>query len=126
MKKIISPILCLALLSGCAAKGMAQNDKENNTDSNINSTSALETTIVTSTTEPTAQAVVGIDSLSTNKVVWGFGNIENHTQPQEPKGLQNTFGKYDAKWLLDDEKKIALTFDEGYENGFTPDIFGYS
>ena len=122
MKKLIIPIICLCLLSGCAAKGMAENSTKNNTDSNTSSTSALETTIVTSTTEPTAQAVAGLDSLSTNKVIWGFGNIENHAQPQEPKGLQNTFGKYDAKWLLDDEKKIALTFDEGYENGFTPAI----
>lgn len=28
----------------------------------------------------------------------------------------------DAHWLLNDEKKICLTFDEGYENGYTPQI----
>lgn len=28
----------------------------------------------------------------------------------------------DAQWLLNDEKKICLTFDEGYENGYTPQI----
>ena len=117
MKKLIIPILCLALLTGCAAK----NTNKNNTNSN-NSTTALETTIPTSTTAPTAEAVAGLDSLSTKKVVWGFGKIENHAQPSEPLGLQETFKNYKAKWLLDDEKKIALTFDEGYENGFTPAI----
>ncbi|MBR1763083.1 MAG: polysaccharide deacetylase family protein [Eubacterium sp.] len=122
MKKLIIPLLCLALLSGCAARGMAQNTQENNTNSNNSSTTALSTTIPESTTSPTAEAVAGLDSLSTSKVVWGFGKIENHAQPQEPKGLQNTFGKYGASWLLGDEKKIALTFDEGYENGFTPAI----
>ena len=117
MKKLIIPILCLALLTGCAAK----NADKNNTISN-NSTTALETTIPKSTTAPTAEAVAGIDSLSTKKVVWGFGKIENHAQPSEPVGLQESFKKYGAKWLLDDEKKLALTFDEGYENGFTPAI----
>ena len=118
MKKILIPIICLCLLSGCAAKGL---DK-NNTNSNIASTTALETTIPDNTTTPTAEAVDGSNSLSTNKVIWGFGNIENHSQPQEPKGLQNTFGKYDAKWLASNEKTVTLTFDEGYENGFTAQI----
>lgn len=116
MKKLIIPILCLALLTGCAAKSMNKNTVSNN------QTTALETTIPESTTAPTAEAVAGIDSLSTKKVVWGFGKIENHAQPSEPVGLQESFKKYSAKWLLDDEKKLALTFDEGYENGFTPAI----
>ena len=122
MKKMIISVLCICLLSGCAARGMAQNETKNNTNSNNLSTSALETTIPESTTEPVAEAVAGLDSLSAGKVIWGFGKIENHSRPQEPEGLQKTFGKYSAKWLLDDEKKIVLTFDEGYENGFTPAI----
>lgn len=120
MKKIIIPILCLAFLTGCAAKNI-NNEVKNNTNSNT-STTALQTTIPESTTVPTAEAVAGLDSLSTKKVVWGFGKIENHEQPAEPLGLQNTFKAYGASWLLEDEKKLALTFDEGYENGFTPAI----
>jgi len=116
LKRLIIPILCLALLCGCTAKGV-----NNNTNSNT-STTALQTTIPESTTVPPAQAVAGLDSLSTKKVVWGFGKIENHQQPSEPLGLQETFKSYGAKWLLDGEKSIALTFDEGYENGFTPAI----
>ena len=120
MKKIIIPILCLAILCGCSAKNI-NNNAQNNTNGN-NSTTALETTIPENTTAPTAEAVAELDSLSTKKVVWGVGKIENHAQPSEPLGLQKTFADFDAKWLLDDEKKIALTFDEGYENGFTPSI----
>lgn len=122
MKKLIIPIICLCLLGGCASKGLADKRVKNNTESNISSTTALETTIPESTEMPTAQAVAGLNSLSTKKVVWGFGKIENHAQPAEPSGLQKTFSKYGAKWLLDGEKSIALTFDEGYENGFTPAI----
>ena len=118
MKKILIPIIfCAVFLCGCTAKNAANN----NTISN-NSTTALETTIPESTTVPVAEAVADIESLSTKKVIWGVGKIENHAQPSEPLGLQNTFRKFDAKWLLDDEKMIALTFDEGYENGFTPTI----
>ena len=122
MKKLFISLLCLVLLSGCTANYAAQNNGKDITKSNNETTSALETTIVSSTTEPTAQAVAGIDSLSTQKVIWGVGNIENHAQPSEPLGLQQAFSDYKAAWLLDNEKEIALTFDEGYENGFTPAI----
>ena len=117
LKKIIIPILCLVFLTGCTVKST----NKNNTISN-NSTTALETTIPESTTAPTAEAVAGVDALSANKVVWGFGKIENHEQPAEPLGLQSTFGDLDAIWLFGQEKMLSLTFDEGYENGFTPAI----
>ena len=121
MKKTIISLLCLAMLCGCTANKAATIDGENNTNSNT-STTALETTIPESTTAPTAQAVDSQEALSTKKVIWGVGKIENHTQPAEPAGLQQTFKGYNAVWLLKDGKKLALTFDEGYENGFTPAI----
>ena len=121
MKKITAALLCLVMLCGCTANKAATIDNRNNTDSNT-STTALETTIPESTTVPTAQAVDSQDALSTKKVIWGVGKIENHVQPAEPLGLQQTFKNYNALWLLEDGKKLALTFDEGYENGFTPTI----
>lgn len=122
MKKIFISLLCVAFLCGCTANAKNQDD-ENNTTSNITeSTSAIETTVPESTTNPTAEAVASIDSLSTQKIIWGPGNIENHTQPTDPVNLQQAFEDLNAKWLLADEKKVSLTFDEGYENGFTPSI----
>lgn len=72
--------------------------------------------------EPTAEAVAGVDSMSTKKVVWGFGTINDHKQPAEPVQLQSNYFDLEARWLLNIEKNICLTFDEGYENGFTPSI----
>ena len=118
MKKLIIPFLCLVLLSGCTVREVKNNTNSNKTDT----TSALETTIVSTTERPTAEAVAGVETLKTDKIVWGFGNIENHTPPAEPVKLQKEYFDLDGRWLLTEEKSICLTFDEGYENGFTPSI----
>ncbi len=117
MKKIILSLLCIALLCGCTVK--VQND---NTTSNISDTTVTTETTTDLVTEPTAEAVAGVEAMSTKKVVWGFGNITEHKQPDEPLTLQSNYFDLEARWLLENKKQIALTFDEGYENGFTPAI----
>lgn len=115
-QRILLTVLCVCMLFGCS-KG--------NTNSNENITASKKaetTTKAVETTAPTAKAVAGLDSLSTEKVVWGPGNIVEHKQPNDPLLLQKRFSNMDAQWLLNDEKKICLTFDEGYENGYTPQI----
>lgn len=115
-QKILLPLLCVCMLFGCA-KG--------NTNSNENITASKKaetTTKAVETSAPTAKAVAGLDSLSTEKVVWGPGNIVDHKQPNDPLLLQKQYASMNAKWLLGDDKKICLTFDEGYENGYTPQI----
>lgn len=121
MKKF-STILFAAILvislCGCSAKADDNNDsKSNTTETTSERMSGAQTT-----TEPIADPVWAVEDLTTEKVVWGPGNITDHKQPGEPVSLQSRFADYDAKWLLDDEKSICLTFDEGYENGFTPAI----
>lgn len=115
-QKILLPLLCVCMLFGCAKGNTGSND--------IITTSkkAEATTKAVETTAPTAKAVAGLDSLSTEKVVWGPGNIVDHKQPNDPLLLQKQYASMNAKWLLDDDKKICLTFDEGYENGYTPQI----
>lgn len=115
-QKILLPLLCVCMLFGCA-KGNMDNSKNITTSKN-----KATTTNATETSAPTAKAVAGLDSLSTEKIVWGPGNIVDHKQPNDPLLLQKQYASMDAKWLLDDEKKICLTFDEGYENGYTPQI----
>lgn len=115
-QRILLPVLCVCMLFGCS-KGNTNNNE------NITTSKKAETTTkAVETTAPTAKAVAGLDSLSTEKVVWGPGNIVEHKQPNDPLLLQKRFSNMDAHWLLNDEKKICLTFDEGYENGYTPQI----
>lgn len=117
IRKIFLPFLCLAFLCGCAANGDVL-DHNDITDSNTTQTE--QTT--ENTTAPTAKAVNNYQNLSKTKVIWGPGNITDHQQPTEPVTLQERFAGLDAYWLLKSKKKICLTFDEGYENGFTPSI----
>ncbi|WP_290911490.1 polysaccharide deacetylase family protein [Eubacterium sp.] len=115
-QKILLPLLCVCMLFGCTKGNTGSND-------NITTSKKTEATSkAVETTAPTAKAVAGLDSLSTEKVVWGPGNIVDHKQPNDPLLLQKQYASMNAKWLLDDDKKICLTFDEGYENGYTPQI----
>lgn len=117
VKKLILPLLCVLLLTGCTVNRLADN-----TTSNISESQTQSTTGENESTEPTAKAVASVDSLSAQKVIWGPGVIQEHQQPQEPLSLQSKYAPLDAMWLLKQSDKICLTFDEGYENGFTPSI----
>lgn len=80
--------------------------------------------VITSPSTPTVQSVNENDlgSLSNKKVVWGPGKTAGGARPADPVNLQEKYGKYGANFIAPDSKKIYLTFDEGYENGYTPKI----
>ncbi len=53
---------------------------------------------------------------------WGYQKNNNHTPP-EIGSYQEVLDKYNAFYLDDSgEKNLYLTFDNGYEQGFTSDI----
>ena len=112
MKKIILSIMCIALLAGCSA---TKNDTAQSTsDSTENTTNVAETTV----------EITGVNTknYSNEKVVWGPGRAQNHARPADPVALQKKYEKLGALFIMNDEKFICLTFDEGYENGYTPAI----
>lgn len=119
--KIISCIFSVLLLCSCTVNVNDPPSTENNTTSNITESTTDDQNAQT-TTDAVADPVVNMNDLSKDKVVWGPGNIENHQVPADPKSLNETFKSFDGIWLLNEEKNICLTFDEGYENGYTPAI----
>lgn len=62
-------------------------------------------------------------ALSNKTIGWYFMKGKDHSQPTFGKDLTIPADKYGAIYLKSaDEKKIYLTFDEGYENGYTGQI----
>ena len=56
------------------------------------------------------------------KIGWGLKKVEN-SQPEVPESWKELLKKYDGYYLGNtDEKVMYLTFDEGYENGYTAKI----
>jgi peptidoglycan-N-acetylmuramic acid deacetylase len=53
---------------------------------------------------------------------WGPGSsLDENNRPYGAISAQKTYGKYGSSYIMDDNK-IYLTFDEGYENGYTEKI----
>ena len=64
--------------------------------------------------------------LGSEQIPWGPGtNFDETGKPIACVGLQSEYGKWDTDFYRDGEEhkgKVYLTFDEGYENGYTPKI----
>lgn len=121
MKKILAAILSVSfLLCGCAAN---TDKKETETDTgNNDATSSESTTNTAQTTLEVTGVGMALSDYSADAVTWGPGNIKEHARPVDPVNLQDKYGELGGKWLMADDKKICLTFDEGYENGYTGQI----
>ncbi|MDO6354055.1 delta-lactam-biosynthetic de-N-acetylase [Caloramator sp. CAR-1] len=81
--------------------------------------------------EPSSEDIKDLETLKKNddeiidnkEYDFGLSPSRNHMPPEIPKSMQEMFKKYGAYYLGDTtNKEIYLTFDEGYENGYTSQI----
>lgn len=64
-----------------------------------------------------------IDNLSNKKIGWGIKRSDNHEQPDVGTNNKEILNKYDGLYLGNsNSKNVYLTFDEGYEAGYTEKI----
>lgn len=62
-------------------------------------------------------------SLDNTKQGWGQGvQFDDKNRPIAAVSYQEKYGKYDAYFIGEDSPTIYLTFDNGYENGYTAPI----
>ncbi len=64
------------------------------------------------------------DLLSLDNTLRGWGpgvSVDANNRPHGALSAQSSYGKYGTSYIMNDNK-IYLTFDEGYENGYTPQI----
>jgi len=78
---------------------------------------------------PTRDIAVGGVAVASNKpIAWGLGNYATGKKPNPPPGSVELLEKYDGVWVVDGkdgqeaEKKVYLTFDLGYEAGWTGEV----
>lgn len=98
--------------------------------SNVSSAQQVSSAVTSSTApkpinipEIPKETLARITALSNEKDGWGQGTHKDSlNRPTGSLSAQKKYGKYDAKFIMENEKKIYLTFDEGYENGYTDDI----
>lgn len=70
-----------------------------------------------------AETTAQLEALDNTKQGWGQGRqVDSDNRPLSCTRFQNLYGKYDAVFIKENTKKLYLTFDQGYENGYTPKI----
>ncbi|AIS52978.1 hypothetical protein TKV_c18280 [Thermoanaerobacter kivui] len=66
---------------------------------------------------------INTENLDNTLYSWGMRFLPNHQTPEITPLAMSLIKKYDAIFVGDTSKKVVyLTFDEGYENGYTPKI----
>ena len=69
-----------------------------------------------------AESTESFESLDSKCIGWGSGKITQNQRPQVIVGYNEKYKDYNAVFIGEDNKKVYLTFDEGYENGYTSEI----
>ena len=138
--------ICLVLSSCSSRKKEEENDViegEGNLSANIEITPVIPESSESSSSEPEEESEPVIENeigsleelspyfqefanLGPEQVPWGPGtNFDETGKPVACVGLQAEYSKWDADFYRDGEQhkgKVYLTFDEGYENGYTSKI----
>ncbi len=140
-KYLLCAIVTLAAISlfGCGAFSKEKSGKESDTtivaekettddteeDSTVEEPGTTEESTSDTLQEPETVTFDGdVNSISNTPVTWGVGvQTYEDNRPVAPVQLQEQYGtKYAVDFIKENEKVIYLTFDEGYENGYTSQI----
>ncbi len=115
-------VLCLLMLSLAVTGCILNQDRGQEETEDTYKTEAADSTMEVTTDRPSTTSISDYDSFSNQKYAWWFKRDAEHKQ----SGCQEDFdiSQYDAYYVAPDDtsKVIYLTFDCGYENGFTPSI----
>jgi peptidoglycan-N-acetylmuramic acid deacetylase len=130
MKKFIAALLvcCLLTTTVSCSKGSSNNSSSTEAPSANSSKIAVDANknMVSNTKSSALSSAVnltGLENLDNTKHGWGQGTqVDKDNRPISCTQFQNKYGKYNAVFIKDNTKRIYLTFDEGYENGYTSKI----
>ncbi|PWM99615.1 MAG: polysaccharide deacetylase [Massilioclostridium sp.] len=112
--QLVAVGLASTILTGCGTKGK---DSSSQTSSKVPLPSTSSSPVINAVS-PT------FGNLDTKKQGWGQGvQFDEQNIPISCTTFQEKYGKYNAVFVKQNcENQIFLTFDEGYENGYTSKI----
>lgn len=92
--------------------------------SSLSSASSNEAAPTGAAVDISAFDLSGLDKLENGKKGWGQGvQVDGRNRPLSCDVYQKKYGQYGGVFIMpDSEKTMYLTFDEGYENGYTAKI----
>lgn len=126
MKKIIVLLLTFCiLLCACGKKDKEKNGaKESETDTDTDTVSVVSDIDTATFSEPEIMpANATFDNLSNEKICFGCGTeVDENNRTVGAVSMQEEYGEHDALFIGEPTSCIYLTFDEGYENGYTSQI----
>ncbi len=105
---IIACFLLISCLTGCKGEPEPENASSVSTEAQ--------------TPEPTLYPAEIYSRLSNDKIAWGLKKVKGE-KPEVPESITKTLSEFDGVYLSKSGgKNLYLTFDEGYENGYTGQI----
>jgi peptidoglycan-N-acetylmuramic acid deacetylase len=113
------------IVSGTESNLTSENSKmESGTESNLNSTSGkLDTPAMQNMADVAKVDYSALSKLDNTKHGWGQGkDVDDSNRPTSCLSYQEKYQSENAYFIQEDTKNIYLTFDEGYENGYTSKI----
>jgi len=133
-KKYLALLMILAVVSLIACKTTETNESskqetkvsetkvsETTKEETTKEETTLEETTVSETTKPSFSG--DFAAISNVPMNWGVGTaLTADNRPASAVDYQEKFKNYAVDFIKENEKVIYLTFDEGYENGYTPQI----
>ena len=132
---VLTLIVSIALIFAFVTIKKNTNHKSDSALSDFGGVYSVSSKSVDFSTELTGRLIEGNNSATEGEVsdkssypndkkrCWGMARQPNNQTPRADPGTPELLSKYGAKYLGDESKKtIYLTFDEGYENGYTGQI----
>ena len=109
-KKTIAVLLAAAALTGCSDRPVDRPD-------------VPQQTITAQTARQAEAKKQNVSKLSREKIGFGCGvQKDDKNRTTGALDFNSRYGQFGAKAIDTDDKKMTLTFDQGYENGYTAKI----
>lgn len=121
--KLLSVLLTALLLCSCSGNYDMHNRKSADDNSENKSRSTLNSGVEIEPVEVEKSGEVNLSGLSHELNGYGQGvQFDAKNRPQGALDFNERYGKFNAKAINNEKGTISLTFDQGYENGYTAKI----